>query len=98
MTNAVSHLLLLLLSCNAHTQTLSIEHTAEGVLVKQGEEKVFFYQREAKSKDGKYPRANYVHPLYGIDGAELTEDFPADHLHHRGIFWAWHQVIIGEKI
>lgn len=97
MTNPTLCLLLLLLSCNVHTQSLSVEHTAEGVLVKQGEEKVLFYQKETKSKEGKYPRANYVHPLYGIDGAELTEDFPADHLHHRGIFWAWHQVIIGEK-
>jgi hypothetical protein len=32
-----------------------------------------------------------------MDGFELTEDFPEDHLHHRGIFWAWHQVIIGDK-
>ena len=31
------------------------------------------------------------------DGQVLTEDFPADHLHHRGIFWAWHQVYVGEK-
>jgi hypothetical protein len=27
----------------------------------------------------------------------MTEDFPEDHLHHRGIFWAWHQVYIGER-
>lgn len=26
----------------------------------------------------------------------LTEDFPEDHLHHRSIFWAWHQVLIGD--
>jgi len=24
----------------------------------------------------------------------VTEDFPKDHIHHRGIFWAWHQVRI----
>src|SRR5262249_48094111 len=46
---------------------------------------------------GQFERANYVHPLYGLDGEILTEDFPADHLHHRGIFWAWHQVIVGGK-
>lgn len=27
----------------------------------------------------------------------ITEDFPADHPHHRGIFWAWHQLYIGDK-
>ena len=26
----------------------------------------------------------------------MTEDFPDDHFHHRGIFWAWHQLYIGE--
>ncbi|MHC4371942.1 MAG: DUF6807 family protein, partial [Planctomycetota bacterium] len=58
---------------------------------------VLFYQRTPRSLEGKYTRANYVHPLYGLDGEILTEDFPADHLHHRGIFWAWHQVYVGEK-
>lgn len=71
--------------------------TDEGVWVQEGEAKVLFYQRKSKSKDGKHPRANYVHPLLDLDGEPLTEDFPADHLHHRGIFWAWHQVTIGGK-
>ena len=53
-----------------------------------------FYQRMPKSLDGKYARNNYIHPLYGLDGAVLTEDFPEDHLYHRGIFWSWHQVYI----
>jgi hypothetical protein len=56
-----------------------------------------FYQRDPKNAEGKYERCNYIHPLWGIDGAILTEDFPADHLHHRGIFWAWHQVLIDDK-
>jgi hypothetical protein len=28
----------------------------------------------------------------------LTEDFPADHPYHRGIFWAWHQLWVGDKM
>lgn len=71
--------------------------TDEGVWVQEGDTKVLFYQRRPKSKNGKYTRANYVHPLLDLDGQPLTEDFPADHLHHRGIFWAWHQVIIAGK-
>ena len=27
----------------------------------------------------------------------MTEDFPADHLHHRGVFWAWHQILINNE-
>lgn len=42
-------------------------------------------------------RPHYIHPLYGLDGEVLTEDFPFEHLHHHGIFWAWHQILIGEK-
>jgi hypothetical protein len=68
-----------------------------GVSISEGSAHVLRYQREMKSLNGKYARANYVHPLYDFDGNELTEDFPADHKHQRGVFWAWHQVLIGEK-
>jgi hypothetical protein len=37
----------------------------------------------------------YVHPLYGLDGEVLTDDFPADHVHHRGLYWAWPHVRLG---
>ncbi len=38
------------------------------------------------------PRSDYIHPLYGPDGEELTKDWPLDHPHHRGIYWAWPEV------
>ena len=81
----------------AVSHTIQIRKGDEGFLFTEGEQKVLFYQRRPRSLDGKYTRADYVHPLYGLDGQILTEDFPADHPHHRGIFWAWHQVYIGEK-
>ncbi len=68
-----------------------------GVLVLQGDTPVLYYQRTTKSLDGKWPRAGYVHPLHDLNGNVISEDFPADHGHHRGIFWAWHQVWIGDK-
>lgn len=63
----------------------------------EGKDSILSYQASEKSIDGKYIRSNYIHPLYTLDGAILTEDFPLDHLHHRGIFWAWHQLYIGDK-
>ncbi len=39
-------------------------------------------------------RSNYIHPVYGLDGEVLTDDFPEDHYHHRGIFLAWPQIIV----
>ncbi|MCF7974271.1 MAG: PmoA family protein [Phycisphaerae bacterium] len=37
-------------------------------------------------------RSNYIHPLYGTNGEELTLDWSNDHPHHRGIYWAWPEV------
>jgi hypothetical protein len=76
---------------------IKISETDQGFSIAEGEKQVMFYQRQHKSLDGKYTRANYIHPLYGLDGEILTEDFPVDHPHHRGVFWAWHQVWLGDK-
>jgi HEAT repeat protein len=38
------------------------------------------------------PRANYIHPVYGPNGEEMTRDWAEDHPHHRGIYWAWPEV------
>ena len=65
-------------------------------MVREAGRPVLFYRLAPKSLDGKYERSNYVHPLHGLDGEELTEDFPEDHRHHRGVFWTWHQVWIGD--
>jgi len=59
-----------------------------------GDELIFSYQVESKSHQGQYPRANYIHPLNDFSGNSITEDFPEDHLHHRGIFWTWHQLYL----
>jgi len=37
--------------------------------------------------------ACYFHPFQSPKGVELTEVAPADHLHHRGIFLAWVEMI-----
>ena len=39
-------------------------------------------------------RAAYVHPIWGLNGEVLTGDFPKDHYHHHGLFWAWPHVSI----
>jgi len=38
------------------------------------------------------PRSDYIHPLYSPDGAMMTDDWPPDHPHHRGVYWAWPEV------
>ncbi len=75
----------------------TVEKSPQGVLVVENGKKILFYQQQAKLWEGKFQRANYVHPLYDRNGKIITEDFPSDHRHHRGIFWAWHQLWLGEK-
>jgi hypothetical protein len=78
--------------------TVRIEKTADGYWFIEKDTKVLFYQAERKAlPDGRAARSNYFHPLYDLDGNVVTEDFPQDHIHHRGIFWAWHQVRIDGK-
>lgn len=36
-----------------------------------------------------YARGDYIHPVYGPDGEELTDDYSLNHPHHRGVSWAW---------
>ncbi len=43
-------------------------------------------------------RSNYIHPLYGFEGEELTADLPIDHPHHRGIYWAWPETKYGDQM
>ena len=74
---------------------VGITKDPQGYWFTDGDAKVLFYQAERKAMpDGQAARSNYFHPLYDLDGNVLTEDFPKDHIHHRGIFWAWHQVRI----
>ncbi len=68
-----------------------------GATVWEGDSPVLSFQSEPRSIEGQWRRASYVHPLYDLRGQVITEDFPEDHRHHRGIFWAWHQVLVGEK-
>ncbi len=55
-----------------------------------------FYQREPVTNQD-HTRAGYVPPLIGLDGEVFTEVFPKDHRHHQGVFWAWHQLWVGDR-
>ena len=95
MITPIVTLLLFALATPLAAGPVEIMQTGEGYLFTEGNcNAVLFYRSLSKSLDGQSTRANYVHPLYDLDGNVLTEDFPEDHLHHRGIFWAWHQVLV----
>lgn len=61
----------------------------------EGDLPVLVYNHGVIQKEGvpaDRARSSYIHPLYGLDGEVLTDDFPRDHYHHRGLFWAWPHV------
>ena len=39
-------------------------------------------------------RCCYLHPVYAPNGVVVTDDFPQDHPHHRGVSWMWPIVIV----
>lgn len=94
-------LIFILISCGTRKpdSSFAFKYTEKGVGLSENGKPVFFYQEKPKSPDGKSIFNNYLHPLHSINGDTLTEEFPADHPYHRGIYWAWHQIYInGESI
>ena len=73
--------------------------TDKSLALFEGTRPVFVYNHGIVPPPAGVPadraRGTYIHPLYGLDGEVLTDDFPRDHHHHRGLFWAWPHVRIG---
>lgn len=76
---------------------ISVLRTEDGYLLSEGRDSVLHYHDQPVLPEHEHARAHYVHPLFGVRGEVLTEDFPADHLHHHGLFWAWHQLFVGTR-
>lgn len=61
---------------------------------------VFVYNHGTMLKEGvpaDRARCCYIHPLYAPNGAVVTDDFPKDHYHHRGVSWMWPDVTVDGK-
>lgn len=85
------------LSSHVAVAQISVNVTEHAAVFTEQSDSILSYQIAPKSINGNFTRNHYIHPLYALDGTVLTEDFPDDHPHHRGIFWAWHQLFIGDK-
>ena len=84
-----------LVASESQPEGLTYHRSQDGILVAEAGRPVLFYQSAEKRHEAGYARAHYIHPLHGLGGEVLTEDFPVDHLHHRGVFTAWHQLWVG---
>jgi len=36
-----------------------------------------------------FQRGAYLHPIRTLGGKVITDDYPPNHIHHHGIWWAW---------
>lgn len=69
----------------------------------EGDAAVFVYNHgvitceTVPEKDHRRSRGCYIHPVWGLNGEILTDDFPRDHYHHHGVFWTWPHVKIGDE-
>jgi hypothetical protein len=66
----------------------------------EGEKPVLVYNHGIISRPdvrGARDRSCYIHPLHGLDGEILTDDYPQDHVYHRGLYWAWSHITLDGK-
>jgi uncharacterized protein len=74
---------------------------ANSVEVSEGGKPVFVYNHGMIHGDPRVAedktRCCYLHPVYAPNGVVITDDFPQDHPHHRGISWNWPDVKVDGK-
>ena len=97
LISSILSFLFLLYSPICTGQGFKIVKEKNGVEISENNRKILYYQYLPKSLKGKYEKAGYIHPLYNLSGSVITEDFAADHPHHHGVFWAWHQILVNDK-
>ncbi len=89
------------LSAVPNSSGFTIEDNGAGLVIQEGAAPVLVYNyRRVPPPPGvpdAYGRSCYIHPLYGLDAEILTEDFPTDHRHHRGLYWAWPVCKVGNR-
>lgn len=65
----------------------------------QGREVFTYRTSPTKFPDGRpdltpaFRRGAYIHPVLTPSGVQVTDDYPANHRHHHGIWFAWSQAV-----
>jgi uncharacterized protein len=98
----VKTLLLLLAAAQipAHAGFKFRDVDANSLELSENGQPVFVYNHGVLLKPGVPPdraRCCYLHPVYAPNGVVVTDDFPKDHYHHRGISWMWPVVRVDGK-
>lgn len=92
MMKRLSVLVFFMLACSSYALRFADDKSSGVLTLCDGTTNVLSYRYGDQIQAGvdpKFTRSCYIHPLYSLDGEVLTEDFPKDHPHHRGVFWTW---------
>jgi len=78
----------------AATPHVAFQRGAGRIAARVGGRNVFeFHEEKSTPPDpaikAVYRRAGYLHPVFSPSGLLVTDDYPGDHFHHHGIWWAW---------
>ncbi|MFD2033918.1 PmoA family protein [Belliella marina] len=72
---------------------IKILEDQKGIRVQVDDKELFYYQKEmAFPPNGKsklYAKNGFIHPLKSPNGAIVTDDFPAGHMHQHALYNAW---------
>jgi type 1 glutamine amidotransferase len=92
--------LALTLSTTVFAQFQFRDIDAKSVQLTEAGKPVFTYNHGMMLAPGIPPdriRCCYIYPAYTAQGTMITEDFPEDHVHQRGINWSWANIIFEGK-
>ncbi len=82
--------------------TAAYDEVRQWVDVAEGETPVLRYSHGTvpvpEGVPEKYSRGDYISRLYGPNGELLTDDYPADHPHHRAVGWSWPVTRWGDEV
>jgi hypothetical protein len=75
-------------------ETVQIQPNGKKYEFKAGDRALMEYQAEPGSLPREnikalFVRGGYLHPIRTLSGKVVTDDFPVNHIHHHGVWWAW---------
>jgi hypothetical protein len=86
---------------DAKSPPVEVRTDAKGLEIVCGDAKVLRYcsvpVEPPAGVESKFAHGAYIHPAWTPSGMAATEDFPSDHRHQRGIFFAWTKTEFGDR-
>ncbi|MEX2671034.1 MAG: PmoA family protein [Phycisphaeraceae bacterium] len=74
-------------------ESVAVAFDDQSVAMSLGGRTMFHYNHQhilpPEGVNSRFARSGYIHPVYSPSGLLVTEDFPDDHYHHKGVWFPW---------